>query len=275
MARQERIDAEARMRQGSGVNAYSHPLMMQNEGVQALRATRAKLEAEYQEKLLVYKAGYPLMVQIKSQIEQIDKQLDAEVQLIKSSLTAAYDAARDKESMLQAQVDQMAKSVLEVQRGKLTLLEREVETNRQLYDALLQRYKEIGITSSVDSNNVSIVDTALDPGGPFTPNVFNNVTMSLMLGLVLGILLAFLFEFLDDTLKRPDEIEKHLGIGVLGVIPKLEGVSPDEASLDPRSAFSEAYRSVRTSLQFSTEAGVPKVLLVTSTSRRKARPPRR
>ena len=267
-ARQERIDAEARMRQGSGANAYSHPLMLQNEGVQALRATRGKLEAEYQEKLLVYKPGYPLMVQIKNQIDQIDKQLAAEVQLIKSGLTAAYEAARDKESMLQAQVDQMAKSVLEVQGSttNFTLLEREVETNRQLYDALLQRYKEIGITSSVDSNNVSIVDTALNPGAPFAPNVFNNVLMSLMLGLVLGVLLAFLFEFLDDTLKRPDEIEKHLGIGVLGVIPKLEGVSPDEASLDPRSAFSEAYRSVRTSLQFSTEAGVPKVLLVTSAS---------
>ena len=267
-ARQERIDAEARMRQGSGVSAYSHPLMLQNEGVQALRATRGKLEAEYQEKLLVYKPGYPLMVQIRSQIEQIDKQLDAEVKLIKSGLTAAYEAARDKESMLQAQVDQLAKSVLEVQGSttNFTLLEREVETNRQLYDALLQRYKEIGITSSVDSNNVSIVDTALPPGGPYAPNVFRNVLMSLMLGLVLGVLLALLFEFLDDTLKRPDEIEKHLGIGVLGVIPKLEGVSPEEASLDPRSAFSEAYRSVRTSLQFSTEAGVPKVLLVTSAS---------
>ncbi|MBK8066950.1 MAG: polysaccharide biosynthesis tyrosine autokinase [Rhodanobacteraceae bacterium] len=267
-ARQERIDAEARMRQGSGVSAYSHPLMLQNEGVQALRATRGKLEAEYQEKLLVYKPGYPLMVQIRSQIEQIDKQLDAEVKLIKSGLTAAYEAARDKESMLQAQVDQLAKSVLEVQGSttNFTLLEREVETNRQLYDALLQRYKEIGITSSVDSNNVSIVDTALPPGGPYAPNVFRNVLMSLMLGLVLGVLLALLFEFLDDTLKRPDEIEKHLGIGVLGVIPKLEGVGPEEASLDPRSAFSEAYRSVRTSLQFSTEAGVPKVLLVTSAS---------
>lgn len=267
-ARQERIDAESRLRQADGANAYSHPMMMQNEGIQALRSTRAKLEAEYQEKLLTFKPGYPLMLQIKRQIADIDKQLEAEVKLIKSGVTAVYQAAMDKEAMLKEQVDLLSREVLQAQgRGtNLTLLEREVETNRQLYDALLQRYKEIGITSNVDSNNVSMVDTALPPGGPYTPNVFQNIMMSMLIGIVFGCLLAFLFEFLDDTLKRPDEIEKHLGIGVLGVIPKLEGVTPEEASMDPRSAFSEAYRSVRTSLQFSTEAGVPKVLLVTSAS---------
>ena len=267
-ARQERIDAEARLRQADGANAYSHPLMMQNEGIQALRSTRAKLEAEYQEKLLTFKPGYPLMLQIKRQIEDIDKQLEAEVKLIKSGVTAIYQAAKDKEFMLKEQVDLLSQEVLSAQgrNTNLTLLEREVETNRQLYDALLQRYKEIGITSNVDSNNVSMVDTALAPGAPFTPDVRKNFLMSMLTGLILGCMLAFLFEFLDDTLKRPDEIEKHLGIGVLGVIPKLEGLTPEEASMDPRSAFSEAYRSVRTSLQFSTEAGVPKVLLVTSAS---------
>lgn len=267
-AMQERIDAEARLRQTDGVSAYSHPLMLQNEGIQALRATRAKLEAEYQEKLLTFKPNYPLMLQIKRQIGELDKQLEAEVQLIKSSVSATYQAARDKEAMLKEQVDRLTSELLEAQ-GRLssmTLLEREVETNRQLYDALLQRYKQIGITANVNANNISIVDRALQPGGPFTPNFVRSFLISMILGLLLGVLLAFLFEYLDDTLKRPDEIEKHLGIGVLGVIPKLEGVTPEEASMDPRSAFSESYRSVRTSLQFSTEAGVPKVLLVTSSS---------
>lgn len=267
-ARQERIDAEARLRQGGGIAAYSHPLMLENPGIQALRSTRGKLEAEYQEKLLIYKPGYPLMVQLKSQVEQIDKQLEAEVTLIKSGLQAAYNAARDKEQMLQEQVDKVAKTVLELQgrTTNMTLLQREVETNSQLYDALLQRYKEIGITANVDANNVSIVDSALKPGGPFSPDVMRSVLLAAASGLVIGVLLAFLFEYLDDTLKRPDEIEKLLGIGVLGVIPKLDGISPEDASLDQRSAFSEAYRSVRTSLQFSTEAGVPRCLLVTSAS---------
>lgn len=267
-AKQERIDAEARLRQSQGASVFSHPLMLQNEGVQALRSTRGKLEADYQEKLLTYKPGYPLMVQIKSQIEQIDKQLAEEVKIIKQGMSATYEAAKDKQDMLQKQVDDLANDVLALQgrSTNFTLLEREVETNKQLYDALLQRYKEIGITSNVDSNNISMVDAALNPGGPYKPDFMGNFVLSAFVGLVLGILLAFLFEFLDDTFKRPDEIEKHLGIGVLGVIPKIQGLTPEEASMDARSAFSEAYRSVRTSLQFSTEAGVPKCLLVTSPS---------
>lgn len=267
-AKQERIDAEARLRQSQGASVYSHPLMLQNGGVQALRSTRGKLEAEYQEKLLTYKPGYPLMVQIKSQIEQIDKQLAEEVKIIKQGLVATYEAAKDKQDMLQQQVDNLANDVLALQgrSTNFTLLEREVETNKQLYDALLQRYKEIGITSNVDSNNVSMVDAALNPGVPFKPDFMGNFVLAAFVGIVLGVLLAFLFEFLDDTLKRPDEIEKQLGIGVLGVIPKIVGLTPEEASMDARSAFSEAYRSVRTSLQFSTEAGVPKCLLVTSPS---------
>lgn len=267
-AKQERIEAESRLRQVSGGNALSHPLLLQNEGVQALRSARAKLEADYQEKLLTYKPAYPLMQQLRNQIEQIDKQLDVEVQLVKSSIQAAFQAAKEKEDLLQKQVGDLTTQVLNLQERStsFTVLEREVETNRQLYDALLQRYKEIGITSNVDANNISVVDAALRPGAPFKPDMRRNLLMAAVAGLVLGVLLAFLFEFLDDTLKRPDEIEKHLGIGVLGVIPKLDGISVDEAHADPRSAFSEAYRSVRTSLQFSTEAGVPKCLLVTSPS---------
>jgi succinoglycan biosynthesis transport protein ExoP len=85
-----------------------------------------------------------------------------------------------------------------------------------------------------------------------------------LLGLALGTLLAFFFDYLDDTLKTPSEIEKHLGLAVLGIIPKLKNITPSNALEDVRSPFSEAYRSVRTALQFSTESGVPRSLLITS-----------
>lgn len=267
-AKQERIDAETKLRQVQGMGALAHPMLLQNEGVQALRSTRGKLEAEYQEKRLTYKEGYPLMQQLRSQIEQIDVQLDREVRIVREGLSAAFEGAKQKESMLEAQVKNVANQVLDVQarRASVTVLEREVETNRQLYDALLQRFKEIGISATTEANNISIVDRALPPGGPFSPNLYRSLMMAMVVGLVLGIALAFLFEYLDDTLKRPEEIERHLGVGVLGVIPKLEGSNVEEALEDARSAFSEAYRSVRTSLQFSTEQGVPKVLLITSSS---------
>jgi capsular exopolysaccharide synthesis family protein len=81
---------------------------------------------------------------------------------------------------------------------------------------------------------------------------------------MLGILLAFLLEYLDDTLRTPLDIEKHLHLPVLGIIPRLAKESPEQSQQDPRSAFSESYRSVRTALQFSTDRGTPKVLLITS-----------
>ena len=158
-AKQERISAEAQLRQGQGNNAVSHPFLMENEGVQALRATRAKLSADYQEKLLTFKPAYPVMLQLKSQIAELDKQMAGEVQLVKTSLSSSFEAARAKEAMLQEQVDKLTDQVLSLQSRStdFTVLEREVETSRQLYDALLQRYKEIGITSNVDANNISIV----------------------------------------------------------------------------------------------------------------------
>ena len=111
---------------------------------------------------------------------------------------------------------------------------------------------------------MSVVDRASIPGGPYKPDLMKNLLLASLFGLGLGVMLAFFFEYLDDTLKNPDDIEKLLGLAVLGVIPRLKGMTPSEALKDPRSAFAEAYRSVRTALQFSTGSGVPRSLLVTS-----------
>jgi hypothetical protein len=152
-----------------------------------------------------------------------------------------------------------------------TIYKREVDTNRQLYDSLLKQYKEIGITSGVSNNNISIVDRA-EEGGQFKPNMKSNLTLGLFFGLLLGIVLALGIEYLDDTLKSPEDIEQHLGLPVLGVIPKLkEPMTPLRALEDPRCAFAESYRSLRTALQFSTNSGTPRCLLVTSASPREGK----
>ncbi|RZL08931.1 MAG: polysaccharide biosynthesis tyrosine autokinase, partial [Rubrivivax sp.] len=146
------------------------------------------------------------------------------------------------------------------------ILKREVDTNRQLYDGLLQRFKEVGVAGDVRANNISIIDRAEVPRWRFKPNLMLNLAIGLLLGGMLGVLVAFLLEFLDDTLKTPDDVEQKLRLPVLGIIPRL---GPKESVVDiardTRSSFSEAYRSVRTALQFSTDHGVPKTLLVTST----------
>lgn len=268
-AQDERIRAEARWRQAEAATGMGLASVLDSSIVQTLQETRAKLQAEYQDKLRVFKPAFPEMQQLKAQIDELDKQLGAEVANIKASIRAEYQAALAQEQLLKAQVGALKDEVLDLQSRSIqyNILKREVDTNRQQYDALLQRYKEIGIAGGVGTNNISIVDRAEVPTNKHKPRLALNLAVALLLGLFGGVLLAFVFEHLDDTLKSPEDVEKQMGLSVLGVIPMLKApMTPARALEDPRSAFAEAYRSVRTALQFSTDTGVPRCLLVTSAS---------
>jgi len=262
-----RLKAEARWKLVSGIPNESLPGdMLVNSIVGQLRQQRATIVADYQQKMSVYQPNYPLMLALKSQIDELDKQIAAEYAGVKSSIKSEYTAALAHENMLKAQMDQVKAQVLDQQQRSIAfnIAQRDMNTNQQLYDGLLQRYKEIGIAGGVTTNNMSIVDRADVPRLPYKPDLIKNLLLATIFGLALGVLLAFFFEYLDDTIKTPDDIEKLLGLAVLGVIPKLKGMTPNEATQDQRSPFSEAYRSVRTALQFSTAAGVPRSLLITS-----------
>lgn len=270
-AEQERIKAEvviAEMRRNPGVsNAVA-----ENKSVQAFRERRAKLEIEYQENLRLYKPEFPKMIQIKTQIAEIESQIKNEIQAVTATLQAQYDAALRAEALLRERVAQTRKQVLTTQDHgiDLGLLRREVDTNRQLYDSLLQRFKELGISGNIVSNNISVVDAAEPALFPFKPNLMRNLLIGVIAGLLLGAAIVAVLELMDDSIKYPDEVERLLGLPLMGVIPKLKGkrrAVAMEVHEDPRSAVAEAYRSVRTALQFSTTDGAPKRLVVTSTTR--------
>lgn len=265
-AQSERIRAQARWRQASGGSLSSD--MLSSSGIGGLQQQRAALQGQYQQKLQTFKPDYPEMVQLKAQIDAINREIGAESGRIRAAVKAEYDAASSNEGMLKAQIANLRGEALDTDSRSITynILKREADTNRQMYDSLLQRFKEVGAAGDVRTNNISIIDRA-QGGFRFKPNLFKNLAMGLLAGLLLGILLAFVLEFLDDTLKTPEDLEQKLRLAVLGVIPKLgPKVSLANASTDPRSSFSEAYRSVRTALQFATDHGVPRSLLVTSPS---------
>jgi capsular exopolysaccharide synthesis family protein len=268
-ARQDRIRAEARWRQAQ---ASRGTVLLGEIGeasiIKGLQESRGKLLADYQDKLRLYKPGYPLMLQLKGQIEELERQIGAEVGSIKSAIQAEFLASQEQERLLVEQMTLVKTDVLDLQSRSIqyNILKREVDTNRQLYDGLLQRYKEIGVAAGVSNNNISVVDPALS-GYKFKPSLTRNLALALLAGLMLGVLLALAFEYLDDTLKSPEDVEKQLGLSVLGVIPLLKlPMTPAKAVEDPRSAFAESYRSVRTALQFATDTGVPRSLLVTSST---------
>lgn len=265
-ATQDRIRTEARWRHAQSSSGVVLGEEGQNSIYMALQEKRSALMVEYQDKLRLYKPAYPLMQQLKGQIDEIDQQIAKELDSIKSAIRAQYLAAQEQERLLGEQMASVKVDALDLQGRSIqyNILKREVETNRQLYDGLLQRYKEIGVAAGVTNNNISVVDRA-EAALRVKPNVLRNLLLGLLFGLGLGVMLALGFEFLDDSIKSPDDIEKRLGLSVLGVIPFLKApLTPAKALEDPRSAFSESYRSVRTALQFSTDHGVPRCLLITS-----------
>jgi capsular exopolysaccharide synthesis family protein len=264
-AQDQRIRAEARWRQASSGAMPAD--MIGNSNIRPLQQQRAQLQGTYQQKLQTFKPDYPEMQQLKGQIDELTRQIGQETGGVRASVKAEYDAAASQERMLMGQIAALRTQALDVDGRSIqyNILKREVDTNRQLYDGLLQRYKEVGVAGDVRSNNISIIDRAEVPMWRYKPNLTLNLAIGMLLGGMLGVLAAFLLEFLDDTLKTPDDVEQKLRLPVLGIIPLL---GPKEsiatAASDPRSSFSEAYRSVRTALQFASDRGVPKTLLITS-----------
>jgi len=261
------VQAEQRWKATQNAPGLAAPEILADPTVQALRQDRAKLQAQYEDQLKVYKPDYPDMLQLKAQIDDIDTQLATQADTIRRSLRTQYEAAAQQVGALQTQVNGLKNNVLDERNREIqyNILQREVDTTRTLYDGLLQRYKEIGVAGGVTSNNISIVDRAQPPGAPSQPQPMHNMVMAGGAGLTLGIVLAFLLETLDQAVRKPADVETKLGLPVLGSVPLLEkGVQPMEALSDLRSPFSEAYHSIRTNLAFSTKDGAPRVVSVTS-----------
>jgi capsular exopolysaccharide synthesis family protein len=273
-AEQDRIKAEALYRQAVE-NPDSIPtIVRESRNIYDIKERKGKLEAEYQDNLRIYKPAFPKMQALKSQIDEVDRQLQSEYERIRQGTLSAFHAARAQEQMLRDRLDAGKQQVLDMQARSVRygILKREVDTNRELYNGLLQRLKEVGVAGGVGINNISVVDKAQVPLFPYKPDFGRSIATGLAIGLAIGLLVAWLLEHLDDSIRFADEVEKETGVAVLGVVPKLKALEPGKRialspHLDPTSAFSEAYRSVRTALQFSTASGAPRRLVVTSSSK--------
>ena len=266
-AKGQTIQAEGRWRQAQASSGTNLPDVLGNPTYQQLTQQRAKLAADYQQNLGLYKPDYPAMLQLKAQLDETDNQIRGVVRSVRDSIREQFAVATSQQASLEGEVNKLKSSFMD-QRSRsvqYNILRREIDTSRSLYDGLLQRYKEVGIAGGVGTNNVSVVDRAQPPKKPSSPNVILNLGSAAGLGLILGAVLAFVIEAVDQSVNVPDDVERKIGLPLLGTVPIVKkNVAPLEALSDARSSLSEAYYSVRTALQFSTTAGVPPSLLVTS-----------
>jgi succinoglycan biosynthesis transport protein ExoP len=263
-----RVAAEGAYRQALGTGPTSDV----NNSVLPLRQELAKLQADYQQKRQFMKPEHPEMLSLQSQISELQRQINSQVSQASSGringLLGDYRGALQAERELQSKVAGLKGDVLNL-RGRsiqYTILQREVDTNRSLYDALLQRYKQIGVAGGVGMAPVSIVDRAQVPTSPFKPNLLLNLLMGIGLGLLGGIASAVGLEFFNDTIKSREDIRRKLSLSCLGTVPKTPARDSFVEDLkNPTSTISEAYSAIVAALRFSTEEGMPKILLVTST----------
>ena len=262
-----RIEAETALRAAGGASTTSEI----SERTAGLRTQRAALQAQYQQKLNTLRPDYPEMVALKSQIDSLTQAIGQEAGSVRSgrqaTLQQAFRAARAAENQLRGQVNALRGQVLNL-RGRsiqYTILQREVDTNRAQYDALLQRYKEVGIAGGIGETNASIVERALPPSRPYSPNLLFNLFIGSVVGLLTGIGLALLLEFINDTIKTPDDVRYKLQLPFLGGVPESKGKTPIEDLQDGTSPISEAYLSIASSIRISGDGEVPRSLMVTST----------
>ncbi len=259
----ERVAAEARVRGAGGSTTEA----LQNQAISTLRARRAELAADRARMLTQFEPAYPPAQALANQIGELDRSIAREEGRVRSTLQATYQAAAAREADLRSRVQGLEGDLLNL-RGRTiqyTIYQREVDTNRQLYDALLQRYREIGVAGGVGVNNISIVDAAQVPQRPSSPNLLINLALSLLIGGVVGAGLAFALEQIDEAISDPSDVERALGLPLLGAIPKAEGENLEAELEDRKSPLVEAYLSTQTSLAFTTDHGIPRTLMVTST----------
>ncbi|TKD51876.1 GumC family protein [Sphingomonas baiyangensis] len=261
----ERIAAEARFRGAARGGRSSEAL--RNQAINSLRQRRAELAAEYQRLMVQFEPNYPPARAIQSQIDQLDRSIASEEGRVSGSVEAEYRQAAERENALRARVEGLKSNYLDLRRRSIqyNIYQQEVDTNRALYDGLLQRFKEIGVAGGVGVNNISVVDPANVPQRPSSPRLLINLALALLVGLAIGGGLAFALEQMDEAIADPAEVERRLGLPLLGSVPKVEGIAPRDALLDRKSELVDAYLAIQTSLGFTTEHGVPRSLAVTST----------
>jgi len=262
----ERIDAEAKFREGARAGASAEAL--RNQAINNLRQRRAELAAEYQRLMVQFEPEYPAARAIQSQIDQLDKSIGREEGRVRDSAQADYRTSLQREQALQARVNQLKSSYLDNRRRSIqyNIYQQEVDTNRALYDGLLQRFKEIGVAGGVGVNNISVVDAADVPQQPSSPRLLLNLLVAFVVGLGVGAAAAFGLEQMDEAIVDPAEVERRLGLPLLGSVPKVSGQkAPRDELLDRKSDLVDAYLAINTNLGFTTEHGAPRSFAVTST----------
>jgi capsular exopolysaccharide synthesis family protein len=247
------------------------PAILQNQYIQSIKNQLAELERDKANLSERYGERHPEIIKVNASIKDASRRLEQELAKAIDAIRNDYQAALAEERSLTGSLEEQKGAAMSLGRKSVsyTVLEREAQSNRQVYETLLSRQKELEVLGSSRGNNVRLVEDAEVPGGPFTPNLRRTLLLASLAGLSLAVGLVVGLTYFDDTIKTPEDITAKLKAPFLGMIPKVQaGVAQPGTSLVLTSRttheFGEAYRSLRTALAFSHSNEGGKVVLVTS-----------
>lgn len=284
-AQSDRMKKEALYEFAKSGDTDAVPQLRDNEILQDILKKRTEAVAQYTEALNQYGPNYPKVQRFQAQLKEFDALIENEEKNVVNRMESDYRAARQRETLLvqaldkqKAEANQMSERLVQY-----NILKREAEANKTLYEGLLTKLKEAGISVGLRSSNIRIVDPAMIPTTPARPAKTRNVALAFLVGLIGGIGLALLREYMDNTIKTPDDIERLARLPSLAVVPAFSngnGRRPGllwnaprnghEKQVElvaqhlPKSQMSEAFRALRTALLLSQAEHPPQVILVTS-----------
>ena len=269
-ARTRRIDAQEQWESVRRAPLMNLPDVLANPTVQSLMEKRAILEAQLADQDQRRRADHPDIVRVRSQIASFDLLVRQIGEDIRGSIASRYRTAALQEGQMQHDVDRLKSETLDEQdRGiRYNIFRREVQTNRELYDGLLQRFKEVSAAAGMSANNISIVDPAVVPMRPVSPNLISNVALSLLGGIILALGFVYVRENFDDLVRTVEDAERKLRLPALGMVPRLPGDAVFARELENRgSRLSEAFHSIRAAIELSRTGRPLRSLLVTSSQK--------
>jgi succinoglycan biosynthesis transport protein ExoP len=255
------------------------PTITANTLIQQLRASVITQEGNVSSIQKIYGQNYPPLQAERAKLEELRLRLSNEVKRIRNSVEADYQTALRTEKLLKEQFESQKTTAMALQDNliKHHIFKRDMETNEQLYQALLSRMKEANVSSTMVAANVSVIEPAELPLRPHAPKKMLSMVLAAFAGLMGGIGMAFIMEYFDDSIKSSEELESVCRLPSLGLIPFFLGKGDEpkqagEASLalatftDPMSSLAEAIHHVSTSIMLSLSGGPPVAIMVTSPS---------
>jgi capsular exopolysaccharide synthesis family protein len=197
------------------------PDLLNNGTLHEYRSKVTDLERQIADLAALYTADYPKLKRLQAQLHLAESYFDRQRAAILEGIKDDYDEALKKENLLAVEYENQARTVTGENEKSIrySILKRDVDSNRQLYDAMLQRIKEADVSAALRASNIHVLDAAKIPTKPYKPTPRFDAAMGLFIGLFLGVIVVVVWERSDQSFRGPGQTTLWLNIPELGIIP--------------------------------------------------------